>query len=224
MPSKPGSFARLSSSLSMSALQLAAEKVFPGYKGRVVAASHNANRGAIGKVDVVCYVFDQVWLVGQIIVILWKLRWFQPTTFHTILMLFSYCLFILVEPLRLWLGYSGNLRERVPDLAGSFLLTFFPQIFVCFYYMSIQPKLGNGFSVPFEIALNIIYCSLLVPETFLCYQAALAIIKSQAAAFFLTLAEEPEPDVDKKGGREDDDDGMYDVGDKIMATRLLDGA
>ncbi|KAI9331200.1 hypothetical protein BDR26DRAFT_870527, partial [Obelidium mucronatum] len=98
-----------------------------------------------------------------------------------------YSFFIAVEPLRLWLGYCGNLKERVPDLAGCFLFTFFPQLFTCFYYMGWQPKLGYGFTLPFEVALNASYSLLLIPEMYFGYASAQAIIKSQAASFFLTL-------------------------------------
>ncbi|KAI8847515.1 hypothetical protein BC829DRAFT_362941 [Chytridium lagenaria] len=116
-----------------------------------------------------------------------KINWFHPSTFHVLLMNFFFAAFVIVEPIRLWLGYTGNLKERVPDLAGFFLFTCFPQIFSCFYYISIQPKLGSGFSIPFEIALNTVYLFLLIPEIFLGYMAARAIIRSQAASFFLHL-------------------------------------
>ncbi|ORY31175.1 hypothetical protein BCR33DRAFT_666065 [Rhizoclosmatium globosum] len=98
-----------------------------------------------------------------------------------------YSFFLVIEPLRLWLGFAGNLKERVPDLAGCFLFTLFPQMFTCFYYMGWQPFLGNGYTLPFEVALNSAYCILLIPELYFCYMSAQAIIKSQAASFFLTL-------------------------------------
>ncbi|KAJ3233812.1 hypothetical protein HDU78_006211 [Chytriomyces hyalinus] len=116
-----------------------------------------------------------------------------------------------ILPLRLWLGFYGNLKERVPDLAGAFLFTLFPQLFTCFYYMSIQPYLGSGFTMPFEIALNTAYCCLLIPQIVLGYISAQGIIKSQAASFFLTLGGEgggggadgdgEEETVDVEGGR-----------------------
>ncbi|KAI8611447.1 DNA mismatch repair protein MutS [Chytriomyces sp. MP71] len=130
-----------------------------------------------------------------------QLLYFAPTLFHTLLMTIFYSFFIAVEPLRLWLGYSGNLKERVPDLAGAFLFTLFPQAFCCFYFMSIQPKLGYGFTTPFEVALNSTYCLLLLPEAVLAYLAASAIVRAQAASFFLTLgvAEEENGEGDGDG-------------------------
>ncbi|KAI8835158.1 hypothetical protein BJ741DRAFT_649719 [Chytriomyces cf. hyalinus JEL632] len=219
-----------SSIQSMSHLEsfnsLVAERVFHGYKHRqkMVVPFHLSNindRGAIGYeissnphyqlllyFNVLLFPF---WAIGQILVIRWKLVYFNPSLFHTLLMSIFYSFFIAVEPLRLWLGFYGNLKERVPDLAGAFLFTLFPQLFTCFYYMSIQPYLGSGFTMPFEIALNTAYCCLLIPQIVLGYISAQGIIKSQAASFFLTLGGEGgggagdgdagEETVDVEGGR-----------------------
>ncbi|KAJ3394726.1 hypothetical protein HDU84_006869 [Entophlyctis sp. JEL0112] len=81
-------------------------------------------------------------------------------------------------------------RGAIPDLAGCFLFTIFPQIFTCFYFMGWQPKLGYGFSLPFEVALNSVYCIVLIPELYFGYIAGQTIVRSQAAAFFLTLGGE----------------------------------
>ncbi|KAI9336827.1 hypothetical protein DFJ73DRAFT_629103 [Zopfochytrium polystomum] len=113
---------------------------------------------------------------------------------------FFFASFVVVEPLRIWLGFSGNLSEKVPDLAGSFLFTCFPQLFACFYFTSVQPKLGQGFNTPFEVALNIVGIALLLPQLYFGYEAGRAIVKSQAASFFLTLSEEPP---DEEGSSQD---------------------
>ena len=41
---------------------------------------------------------------------------------------------LLLEPIRLLLGYVGNLRERVAWLGGFWILTVFPQLVVHIYF------------------------------------------------------------------------------------------
>lgn len=47
-------------------------------------------------------------------------------------------LFLIAEPARLALGYSGNLQEKVPFVAAFMLLTLFPGLPVCLYFMFVQ--------------------------------------------------------------------------------------
>jgi hypothetical protein len=47
-------------------------------------------------------------------------------------------LFLVSEPVRLALGYSGNLQEKVPFVAAFMLLTLFPGLPVCLYFMFVQ--------------------------------------------------------------------------------------
>ncbi|KAJ1537947.1 hypothetical protein HK405_014224 [Cladochytrium tenue] len=126
-----------------------------------------------------------------------QFSWFAPTPFHATLMGLFFALYVIVEPLRIWFGYSGNLREKVPDLAACFLFTLFPQLFACSYFALIQPRLGSGLTAPFELGLNACAALLLLPHLPLCRAAAAAIVRSQAAAFFLlTLADDVAEDED----------------------------
>ena len=44
----------------------------------------------------------------------------------------------LLQPIRLHLGYSGNLREKVPVLVAFFLMTFFISNVLNVYFMALQ--------------------------------------------------------------------------------------
>ncbi|RKO84027.1 hypothetical protein BDK51DRAFT_12265, partial [Blyttiomyces helicus] len=94
---------------------------------------------------------------------------------------------IMFEPMRLWLGYSGNLRERVPELSAFFLFTLFPQFVTCVYLAFGQPFTAHGFATDLEVAVNIAYLLMLGPELVLGWRAAKNVVDAQAARFFLTL-------------------------------------
>jgi transmembrane protein 17 len=46
---------------------------------------------------------------------------------------------IFFEVIRLYYGFSGNLKEKVPELATYVLITIFPQIPFTLYFAYIQP-------------------------------------------------------------------------------------
>jgi transmembrane protein 17 len=94
-----------------------------------------------------------------------------------------FSIFSMLEIWRLYLGYSGNLMNRVPELAGCFLLSCFPQAVICIYFAYLQSI--RDFVVPVEIAMNTVYLALILPEIILSYKTAGNLIKSQALNFLL---------------------------------------
>lgn len=110
---------------------------------------------------------------------------YELSFFHTFLINFMFAIFVLLEPLRLWLGHSGNLRERVPELAGCFLFSLFPQFVISFYFLQLQPLTGWGFTHSLEFALNLVYLAFLIPQILGSYVAARHIVRMQTAHFFL---------------------------------------
>jgi hypothetical protein len=47
-------------------------------------------------------------------------------------------LYFIVEPVRLTFGFSGNLKEKVPDLATYLLMSVFPQLPLVIYLAYLQ--------------------------------------------------------------------------------------
>jgi len=90
-----------------------------------------------------------------------------------------YGIWILIEPIRLRAGFSGNLKERVSQLSGLFLFSLFPQLVVAFYFIFLQPYTGSGFAFPIEVALNIVYLLLIFPEIIYSYLSARRVINHQ---------------------------------------------
>ncbi|KAL2914043.1 hypothetical protein HK105_206488 [Polyrhizophydium stewartii] len=136
-------------------------------------------------------------------VLLYPIRWFRPTAWNKFQTLFLLLSFVVIEPVRLWLGYIGNMKERVPDLSGCFIFTLFPQLLISFYFMVGQPYMGRGFTLPFETAVNLVYMAMLVCECVFGYLAARRIVRSHSIHFFAMASEGDGNDGDVGGrGRE----------------------
>ncbi|XP_078522012.1 transmembrane protein 17B-like [Lissotriton helveticus] len=66
----------------------------------------------------------------------------------------------VVEGLRLYLGYIGNLQEKVPELAGFLLLSFLLQLPIILFLLTDQEIL----LLPLEIAVHVVYLVFLASE------------------------------------------------------------
>lgn len=94
--------------------------------------------------------------------------------------------FGVVEIARLRLGYSGNLRERVPELSAFLLLTCFPSIpFVGFLTFGQVPML------PREPIIGVPLLLILIAEVVFAYRGVRMLIKKQTAQFFRLCQEAP---------------------------------
>jgi hypothetical protein len=94
--------------------------------------------------------------------------------------------FLVCEPLRILFGYLRNLQVNL-DLAGFLLLSAFPQLPIyTIYYIVFQPISILGFSLPMDIALNVVYAVLIYmfQIVFACFGAR-QIVASHAAQFML---------------------------------------
>ncbi|KAI8823983.1 uncharacterized protein EV422DRAFT_302318 [Fimicolochytrium jonesii] len=193
MPVRPISPASSATTLYQSGLTRAATSLFPEYRNLTGA---NSNQQAYKhSTEVSSYLplqillFFNVWLfplwtLGMIAIAIWKTTHTEIEGMQRFLMAFALAFFVVVECLRLWFGYKGNLLERVPELAGHFLLTLFPQCLIAIY-LAFGQRLGQGSTMPIETVINMIYVAFLVPEALCAYIAARNIIRAQSARFFL---------------------------------------
>lgn len=62
----------------------------------------------------------------------------KAVLYHRYVPIVAVVVFFLVEPLRLFFGISGNLREKVPDFATYLLMTIFPQFPIVVYLAYLQ--------------------------------------------------------------------------------------
>mmetsp|Transcript_14329 Transcript_14329/g.24267 ORF Transcript_14329/g.24267 Transcript_14329/m.24267 type:complete len:316 (+) Transcript_14329:559-1506(+) len=89
-------------------------------------------------------------------------------------------LWLAFEPLRILLGYSGNLQEKVPFLAVFMLITAFPQLPITAYFAISQKDV-----VAFDKALGTVSFVILVAELVASVYAMRQIVKSQDEKFYL---------------------------------------
>jgi len=85
-----------------------------------------------------------------------------------------------MEPLRLWFGTTGNLSERVANLAAFFLLTVFPQLFT-----HVQLLAAPVFLLPFEVIGGALMLVMLVTEAIVSFTATRRLIRKSTAQFHL---------------------------------------
>jgi transmembrane protein 17 len=95
---------------------------------------------------------------------------------------------IIVEATRLYLGYIGNLQEKVPELAGFWLLTLVIQfpllLFLLLNSATIVLPLERGVHTPMLVFL--------VVEILVGYWAIRTMVHAQAAKFHLMQFDEVE--------------------------------
>ncbi|KAL3894381.1 MAG: hypothetical protein SGCHY_005309 [Lobulomycetales sp.] len=126
-----------------------------------------------------------VWVVSTLNNLILKITVYGLVDFHRFMVITLWPLFLVCEPLRLRLGYTGNLQESIPDLAGFVLLSAFPQLPITVYYIAFQPISILGFSLPLDIALNVVYAVLLVAQIAAALLGGRKIVEAHAAQFLL---------------------------------------
>jgi transmembrane protein 17 len=100
--------------------------------------------------------------------------------FKTAIHIAALSIFSLVEVIRLYFGHTGNLNEKVPSLAGFFLLSVFPQFPLMLYFVYLQ------FDVTaLDRALTIVQLTFLCIEIVFGFIATKRLIGIQTSKFYL---------------------------------------
>eukprot|EP01137_Pigoraptor_chileana_P008338 Opistho-2@55029 len=103
-----------------------------------------------------------------------------------------YIIMSIVEPIRIYLGYCGNLLEKVPQLAGFWILTLIIQLPLCLCLL-----LNNQFFVlPLEYAINIPYSIMLGFQVIVGYFSLLVMTRMQSAVYQIRQYAVPDKEVD----------------------------
>lgn len=90
----------------------------------------------------------------------------------------------LLEPIRLILGYVGNLKERVAWLGGFWVLTIFPQLVVHLYFLFGPSGIG-WINMPIETAMSTIYVLISLLQLALGYSTIKRLVAKAMADFHL---------------------------------------
>jgi len=124
----------------------------------------------------VCYF--PIWLISTGFTV--ALKFHRVELIYQILLTTILIAFSSLEIGRLYLGFLGNLTEKVPELSGFWLLTLI-QLPVLSFYSFYQHFL----SLPFERALNIVLLVFLAVEILFGYAANKSLVKHQLHKFHL---------------------------------------
>ncbi|CAI9715150.1 Hypothetical predicted protein [Octopus vulgaris] len=122
--------------------------------------------------------FFPFWLVSAIAALAFKFS--KLSIVYKILLVAAYVMFGIIEIIRLYLGYIGNLMERVPELAGSWLLTLLMQFPLIIFLL-----FNEGQKFPLEIAVHIVMFGFVLTEMFSGYFAIRTMINYQMTQFHL---------------------------------------
>merc|ERR1711871_1361594 len=90
-----------------------------------------------------------VWGGLNLWIYFWKAHTWEVPLVVAVVSPMVFWVWVLLEPIRLALGYVGNLRERVAWLGGFWVLSLFPQLVVHVYFLVGQGAIG-WFSLPIE--------------------------------------------------------------------------
>lgn len=92
-----------------------------------------------------------VWGAMHVLYFQWKSANFEPPLLAAVITPMIFWGWALLEPIRLLLGWVGNIGERVAWLSGFWVLTCFPQLVVHIFFLFGQDAVG-WFSEPLECA------------------------------------------------------------------------
>ncbi|OQR94279.1 hypothetical protein ACHHYP_01574 [Achlya hypogyna] len=89
-----------------------------------------------------------------------------------------FCIYLPTDVVRLYLGYSGNLLEKVPHLVGFTFLSLVPQV-PCVLYLTA----ASEHSLPFTEIIGVLNFLFLSAQMYHAYYACRASIRRQTAMF-----------------------------------------
>lgn len=134
--------------------------------------------------------YSLFWGLITLSLMVFKENYLEVNTAYRVLSPLLLSVWFMVEPLRLFFGYVGNLQEKVPQLTGFWLFTLIPQLPITFFFIVALPLRVNGTSIqlPFERAGSIILMCFVFTEAVVGYYALRRMVKSQVLKFHMQRA------------------------------------
>ncbi|XP_032931422.1 transmembrane protein 17A-like isoform X2 [Catharus ustulatus] len=125
-----------------------------------------------------------VWCLAEGIML--HLKYHLLPWHYQFLLVTAFLILSLAEGSRLYLGYLGNLQEKVPELAGFLLLSFLIQLpLLLFLLMDSQV-----IHLPLEVPMHSLFLAFLLLEIVAAFLALRTMTKQLAAQFHLRQLQE----------------------------------
>lgn len=109
---------------------------------------------------------------------------------HTILMVFAFVFKTVIEFVRLYLGYTGNLAERMPELTAFCLLTIIFQIPLSVFLLVYPLAAITTVKMSLIFAVEILYLTFLGLEAIFGVYAVRVMVAAQSSRFHYRQFEE----------------------------------
>jgi len=155
----------------------------PTFAGHQVAASMPLQMTLYFSVP-----YALVWAALNQFLFYWKSQVWDLPLVVAVVSPMIFWVWALLEPIRLLLGYVGNLRERVAWLGGFWVLTIFPQLVAHLYFLVGQEQIG-WFTMPIEVAMSAIHVLLCLTQLVLGYKTIKRLVRKAMADFHLQPVE-----------------------------------
>ncbi|XP_022109494.1 transmembrane protein 17B-like [Acanthaster planci] len=123
--------------------------------------------------------FFPFWLVCSIVLL--ELKFYHLDEIFRFVCVTIYVVMGGTEIMRLYLGYLGNLQERVPELAGSWLLTLILQFPLIIFLLAVE----RAMPVPVERAVHLVQLTFIVLELVFGFLALRVMTQHQIMKFHL---------------------------------------
>uniref|UniRef100_UPI00398EF71A transmembrane protein 17-like n=1 Tax=Pristiophorus japonicus TaxID=55135 RepID=UPI00398EF71A len=140
--------------------------------------------------------FFPFWWVSEVAML--ELKYSMLPGYYQWLLLAASIILTVIECVRLSLGYMGNLQEKLPELAGFWLLSFTIQLPIILFLLTDESII----ILPLERAVHSLYFTFLVFELVVAFQALRKMTNHLATRFYLRQFQESECPQRRRRNRE----------------------
>jgi len=116
---------------------------------------------------------------------LWRSDMFKWETFNQGIFYAALALTSAVEVVRIYFGFTGNLNEKLPHIAGFCLVSVFPQIPLHIYFSAFQPN-----PTSLDIAILVVQWIFLALEIVCGLVTAARLVRYQTSKYYLHFTAE----------------------------------
>ncbi|XP_051549141.1 transmembrane protein 17A [Myxocyprinus asiaticus] len=123
--------------------------------------------------------FFPFWWISEVVML--ELKFSLLPTYYQCLLVTGMVLISIFEVLRVYLGYMGNLKEKVPELAGFWLISFLFQLPILLFFITDQDII----ILPLEWAVHSLYLAFLLAEVLASFLALRVMTRKLALQFHM---------------------------------------
>ncbi|XP_034032914.1 transmembrane protein 17B-like isoform X1 [Thalassophryne amazonica] len=123
--------------------------------------------------------FFPLWWISEIVML--QLKYPALPEYYKFIVITVLILMTLIEAIRLYLGYAGNLHEKVPELAGFLLLSSLLQFPLILFQLFNEAILIQ----PLERGVHIVFTLFLLTQAFLGFVALRDMVRHTESQFHL---------------------------------------